>query len=291
MPPSFEIKTGAFTGSKLHQPTPERPKPEKSRLSEVSTFQTKQDLALQQIEAALAADVRRGVVLADAGYGADMKFQAGLLALGLDYVVGVQAHATVWPDGTVPQNSDAPPKPWSGRGRRPHNLRRTPDHGPVQGRPWAQALAPTAWQKVTWREGSNAALTFRFAATRVRPARYVILGDEQRREPWPELWLLVEWPEGEGEPTKFWFANLEADVALDELVRLAKVRWRIERDDLDLKQELGLGHDEGRGWRGFHHHASLWIAAYGFLVRERLAFSPSGTDGTPSLRRRVPPLP
>jgi SRSO17 transposase len=139
------------------------------------TFQTKPGLALRQIEAALAAGIPRGVVLADAGYGSDMKFQAGLLALGLDYVVGVQAHATVWPDGMAP----LPPKPWSGRGRPPHNLRRAPGHNPVQVRPWAQALAPTAWQQVTWREGSNGALTSRFAATRVRPARPVTLGDDQ----------------------------------------------------------------------------------------------------------------
>ena len=107
--------------------------------------------------------------------------------------------------------------------------------------------------------------------------------DYDRSEPWPELWLLIEWPEDEAEPTKFWFANLPGDTSLDRLVHLAKLRWRIERDYLELKQELGLGHYEGRGWRGFHHHACLCIAAYGFLIAERLTSSPEG-GGKPRLQ-------
>ncbi len=108
--------------------------------------------------------------------------------------------------------------------------------------------------------------------------------DYDRSEPWPELWLLIEWPEDEAEPTKFWFANLPADTSLDHLVHRAKLRWRIERDYLELKQELGLGHYEGRGWRGFHHHACLCIAAYGFLIAERLTSSPEGGGGKPRFR-------
>ena len=88
--------------------------------------------------------------------------------------------------------------------------------------------------------------------------------------PLPLEWLLIEWPEGEEEPTKYWLSTLPEDVSLEELVRVAKMRWRIERDDQELKQELGLGHYEGRGWRGFHHHATLAIAAYGFLMATRL---------------------
>jgi hypothetical protein len=88
--------------------------------------------------------------------------------------------------------------------------------------------------------------------------------------------LLIEWPEGEDAPTKYWLANLDATTALQRLVGLAKLRGRIERDYQELKQALGLGHFEGRGWRGFHHHASLCIAAYGFLVLERARFSPAG---------------
>jgi SRSO17 transposase len=123
---------------------------------------------------------------------------------------------------------------------------------------------------VTWREGSKAALTSRFAAVRVRPAHR----DTLRSEPWPEEWLLVEWPKDTAEPTKYWLSNLPPRTALRDLVRIAKARWVIERDYQELKQEIGLGHYEGRGWRGFHHHASLSIAAYGFLVAERCLFPP-----------------
>ena len=88
--------------------------------------------------------------------------------------------------------------------------------------------------------------------------------------------MLVEWPKGEREPTKYWLSSLPPDTALTELVDGAKLRWRIERDYQDLKQEIGLGHYEGRGWRGFHHHAALCMAAYGFLVLERGRVPPSG---------------
>jgi SRSO17 transposase len=118
-------------------------------------------------------------------------------------------------------------------------------------------------------------LQSRFAVLRVRPAHR----DYWRSEPHPEEWLLIEWPTGEPEPTKYWLSTLPANVALVELVHLAKHRWIIERDYQELKQELGLGHYEGRGWRGFHHHATLCIAAYGFLVAERSRFSPSARVG------------
>lgn len=95
-----------------------------------------------------------------------------------------------------------------------------------------------------------------------------------RRVSPPEECLLVEWPDGAPEPAKYWLSTLPADTPLMELVTAAKGRWRIERDYRELKQEVGLGHFEGRGWRGFHHHASLCIAAYGFLVAERCLFLP-----------------
>ena len=90
---------------------------------------------------------------------------------------------------------------------------------------------------------------------------------------------LIEWPGEQAEPIKYWFSTLPEDVKLQDLVRLAKHRWIVERDYQELKQELGLGHYEGRGWRGFHHHATLCIAAYGFLVAERSRFSPSARSG------------
>ena len=113
-------------------------------------------------------------------------------------------------------------------------------------------------------------LKSRFAAVRVRPAHR----DYEKAEPHAEEWLLIEWPRGEAEPTKYWISTLLPNLKLKDLVRMAKHRWIIKRDYQELKQELGLGHFEGHNWRGFHHHATLCIAAYGFLVAARSCFSP-----------------
>ena len=199
--------------------------------------------------------------------------QATLLDLELSYVLGVQPNSSVWPDGEGP----LPAKAWSGQGRPPTRLQRSNDHQPVSAKDLALSLPASDWQSVTWRAGVKGDLVSRFAAKRIRPAHR----DYEREEPWPELWLLIEWPDDEAEPTQFWFAHLPADAELDNLVRLAKLRWRIERDYWERKQELGLGHYEGRGWRGFHHHASLCIAAYGFLIAERLTSPPKGGIGKP----------
>jgi len=130
-----------------------------------------------------------------------------------------------------------------------------------------------AWRKITWREGTAERLSSRFARVRIRPAHRDYWLAESR----PEEWLLIEWPEGEEAPTKYWFSTLPANIGFRQLVDTAKLRWRIERDYHELKQEIGLGHFEGRGWRGFHHHATLCIAAYGFLVSERETIPPSAT--------------
>jgi SRSO17 transposase len=139
----------------------------------------------------------------------------------------------------------------------------------------AMRLPSTAFQQITWREGTDRKLQSRFAAVRVRPAHR----DYEEAEPHPEEWLLVEWPRGEKEPTKYWTSTLPPTTKLKALTKMAKHRWIIERDYEELKQELGLGHFEGRNWRGFHHHATLCIAAYGFLVAERNRFSPSARVG------------
>ena len=236
-------------------------------------FQTKPQIALAQIRAALLAGVPRAAVLADAGYGVDTEFRDGITELGLHYVVGIQSSTTLWPPGQGPLR----PKPWSGRGRRPTRLRHDDDHQPVSVKDFALGLPTKAFRRVTWREGSNTKLASRFAAVRVRPAQ----GDTSRCEPRAEEWCLIEWPKDEAEPTKYWFSTLPADTSRADFVRQAKRRWRIERDYQDLKQELGLGHYEGRGWRGFHHHATLCIAAYGFLIFERAAFPPSADRRAP----------
>jgi SRSO17 transposase len=149
-------------------------------------------------------------------------------------------------------------------------LRRSREHTPIAVRELAMSLAPSAWKTVRWREGTRKSLRSRFAALRVRPAHR----DEERGEPRAEEWLLIEWPSQEAEPTKYWLSTLPQATKLKDLVRIAKHRWIIERDYEELKQELGLGHYEGRGWRGFHHHATLCIAAYGSLVARTEPFFP-----------------
>ena len=146
----------------------------------------------------------------------------------------------------------------------------------------ASPSAPGA--TIEWREGTAEPLASRFARVRVRVAHR----DDQRADPRPPEWLLIEWPKGEDEPTKYWLSTLPDDIAFDRLVDLAKLRWRIERDYQELKQEVGLGHFEGRGWRGFHHHATLCIAAYGFLISERETIPPSGPRSTSAASRDLP---
>jgi SRSO17 transposase len=229
-------------------------------------FETKTAIALGQLRQARDEGVPMGVVLGDGTYGTGTAFRAGVGELGLRYVLGVQSSTSVWPPGEAP----LPPRPRSGPGRPQTRLQRSPGQEPISVKDLAQGLPRRAWRRIAWREGSRAELASRFAARRVRPAHR----DTLRSEPWPEEWLLIEWPEGEAEPTKYWLANLPPTTALRDLVHVAKARWLIERDYQELKQEIGLGHYEGRGWRGFHHHASLCIAAYGFLVAERCLFPP-----------------
>jgi len=231
-------------------------------------FRTKPSIALDQIGQALAAGVPPGVVVTDAGYGNDTDFRDGVTALGLAYVAGIPGTTSLWPPGAGP----LPPARWGGKGRPPERLRRGPEHQPLAAERLAAGLPASAWRTVTWREGTAGPLSSRFAAVRVRPAH----DDFRLGEPRAEEWLLAEWPEGEKEPTHYWLSTLPGAATLEGLVATARLRWRIERDFEELKQELGLGHFEGRGWRGFHHHASLCIAAYGFLAAERCRFSPPG---------------
>ena len=244
-------------------------------------FQTKSQIALDQIREAVAEEVPRGVLVADAGYGNDGQFRSELKELGLEYVVGVQSSITVWKPGTRP----LPPLPRKRIGRPPRLLRRDKDHQPVSAKQLAFALPQGTWTTITRRQGARHKLRSRFAAVRIRPARR----DYWQAEPHAEEWLLMEWPKGESEPTKYWLSTLPVSTKLKELVALAKQRWIIERDYEELKQELGLGHYEGRGWRGFHHHATLCLAAYGFLVAERNRFSPSARSGALGLSVPEPP--
>jgi SRSO17 transposase len=182
-------------------------------------------------------------------------------------VAGIQPQTLVWAPGT--RHSGAPKK-----GRRD-----APDAVSVKN--LALGLHSKAWRTIAWREGTNAQLSSRFARVRVHVA-----SKHERPANRAKEWLLIEWPEGEDEPTKYWLSTLPKNIPFRDLVDAAKLRWRVERDYQELKQEVGLGHYEGRGWRGFHHHATLCIAAYGFLISERETIPPSG----PAFTRSFPQL-
>jgi SRSO17 transposase len=232
-------------------------------------FATKPQIALAQIAAACQADLPRGVVLMDAGYGCNTELRAGISALKLSYVAGILPQTSVWASGTGP----LPPKKWSGNGRPPKLIRRDDRHQPVSVKDLALGLPKRAWHTIEWREGTTDVLSSRFARVRVRAAHR----DYNLTESRSEEWLLIEWPRGEKEPIKYWLSTLPKATSFHHLVDLTKLRWRIERDYQELKQEVGLGHYEGRGWRGFHHHATMCIAAYGFLISERETIPPSGS--------------
>jgi SRSO17 transposase len=222
-------------------------------------FKSKQEIALEQIRWGCEAGLARGIVLMDADYGRSAKLRMGIAALGLSYVAAVQSSPLVWKPGTRPRPGRGGPK--QGRYGEPNV---------ISVKQLALSLPAVAWQRIEWREGTAGALSSRFARVRVRVAHRYATAET------PMEWLLIEWPESEKEPTKYWFSNVPEDIGFRDLVDFAKLRWRVERDYQELKQEVGLRDFEGRGWRGFHHHATLCIAAYGFLISERETIPPSG---------------
>jgi SRSO17 transposase len=229
-------------------------------------FETKGEIALDQIDELLADDLPRAPVVADAGYGASTAWRKAITERGLSYAVGILAETTVWRPGEEPLEA----KRWTGRGRPTRLLRRTQKHKPVSVKELAKELPASAWSGVRWREGTKGTMKSRFAAVRVRVAHR----DDERSEAREPEWLLIEWDRSDPAPSRYWLSTIPDGVSLSELVRLAKIRWRIERDFQELKDELGLDHYEGRGWRGFHHHGALCIAAYAFLAAERARLSP-----------------
>ena len=253
---------------------------EKAGVPEDIVFATKPEIALAQMRQAALDGVPRGVVLAGAGYGDETAFRDGITALVMLYAAGIRPGITVWAPGTAP----LPPKGWSGRGNRPTRLRRESGNEPVTVKALTMALPASAWRMVTWREGSNAELSGRFTALRVRPAHRDYPGCEMRAQEW----RLIEWPEGEAEPAKYFLTTAPDDATLEQMVFVTKTRWRIGRDYQDLKQDFGLGHYEGRGWREFHHHATLSIAAYGFLMARRLKTGGTASSKKNFIQRQVP---
>lgn len=243
--------------------------PERRRAAGVPedvAFQTKIEIALDQIDQLLADGVPRAPITMDAGYGRATEFRDELAARQLQYIAAVRPDTTVWPPGKAPL-----PRESSRATEGKRVLRgRSPDHKPMTVAALADSLPASAWRTVWYRQGTNGDMRSRCALLRVRAAHQ----DYWRQEPRPIEWLLIEWVDGEAKPTKFWLSNLPPGTRIANIVRLAHIRWRIERDYEELKQELGLDHYEGRGWLGFHHHGALCIAAYAYLVAERARLSP-----------------
>lgn len=237
------------------------------RLPPGTVYRSKTELALEEIDQALAWGLPPLPVLADSAYGNDFSFRQALRQRQLQYAVQVEPTTGVW---TADPNLPMPAlnKNKMGRPRRypppagwaqPQNLKEV-----------AQQLPASAWRRVTWRQGSRGAQCSRFVMLAVWAAH----GWRQQAHP-PQVmeWLLVEWPTGETEPTKYWLAQLGAQpLGLRRLVRTAKTRWRIEQDYRELKEELGLDHYEGRQWLGWHHHVCLVTIAYAFLRTEQARF-------------------
>jgi SRSO17 transposase len=261
-------------------------------------FQRKWEIALGLLDDADRWGVDKRLLLVDAGYGEITEFREAIGERGYPYIVGMGGDPVVWSPGTAP----AAPSEW----RRPpghtgpaRTRFRDGKYSPVSLLDLATALGRKACRSVRWREGAKGTQHSRFGAVRVRTAHLHYRG----RAPGPEEWFLYEWPANEPAPTKFWLSNLPANTSLKELVRLAKLRWRVERDYQELKEEIGLDHFEGRSWRGFHHHVTLCAAAHAFLALNRALFPPANqaldpADGAapPSARasqanRLVPALP
>jgi len=241
-------------------------------------FATKWETSLSQIDSALEWGVRKHVVLADPGYGDIIEYRHGLTARGLDYLVGVKGGTVVWPPQSKPLRTSAPDR--HGKQRTHH---RDEEHPAIS---ITELAATLDYRKVAWREGSRGWQRSRFAAARIQTAHRHLLG----APPGDEQWLLCEWPKDEDAPCKFRLSTLPKTTSLHTLVRLAKLRWRVERDYQEMKQEVGLDHYEGRSWRGFHHHATLCAVAHGFLALRRALFPPEvdaldsadGPQGSPA---------
>ena len=274
-------KGSGCIGMRLYLPaewTSDTKRLRKAGVPEDVTFQTKRDIALELIDRAMNWGVKSRLFLADSGYGNEVEFREELTRRGMRYIVGIRGDSVVWPPGFEPP--PIPPKP-AGMSGPARTRYRYGEAKPVAVEKLAASLPKTSWKSVRWREGTKGSQRSRFAALRIRTAHRHHLG----LAPGDEQWLLCEWPRHEKEPTKFHLSTLPADTPLKQLVRLTKLRWRVERDYQEMKGEVGLDHFEGRTWRGFHHHATLCAVAHGFLALRQALFPPEpdsldAADGT-----------
>jgi SRSO17 transposase len=240
----------------------DRQRAEQVKLPEGIRYQSKTELALELIDQARQWAVPVVPVIADSGYGNEFDFRQQLRQRDLPYVVEVEPSTVVWrEDPNLPLPT---PKP-TGRPRRYPPLEALPR--PRNLKTVAEQLPASAWNHITWRQGSRGPQRSRFARVLVWAAHG---WREQKHPERVAEWLLIEWPQAEAEPTKYWLAHFQSEPpGRRRLVRMAKARWRIELDYRELKEELGLDHYEGRHWLGWHHHVCLVSLAYAFLRSEQ----------------------
>jgi SRSO17 transposase len=219
--------------------------------------------ALEMIDELIGWGIKPPPILGDGAYGDTTELRSGLEERELEYVLDVKATTSAYREEVKPIQ---PPKP-EGRGRPPGARYR---EDPSSLKELALAAGKQSAVTVTWREGTRGKMNSRFLALRVRPANiHLRRAAHKAGEELPVRWLICEWPSKQPEPIKYWLSNLPEDTPLKQLVRLAKMRFRIEQDYRELKDGLGLDHFEGRTYRGWNHHVTLVSVAHGFLTLER----------------------
>lgn len=262
---------GGCVGLQLYLPeawTDDRKRCAAAGVPEGTEFKKKWEIALRLLDQALSWGLAKKPLLADSGYGEVTEFRDALVQRGLRYVLGVPGNHLIWPSGSNPR---VPKR--TGKVGRPRTHCRDGDSLPIQINKLVQGIPRDRYKTVSWRSGSRGTMSSKFLVYRVRPAERHTKG----RPPDDEQWLICAWAESEKAP-KFHLSNLPAGTSIKELIRILKLRWRVERDYQEMKGELGLDHFEGRTWRGFHHHATLCAVAHGFLALRRALFPPEQTQ-------------
>jgi SRSO17 transposase len=235
---------------------------EKAKLGQDEHHVEKWRLALQMIDELIGWAIEPPVILGDGAYGDVTEFRGELEKRELQYVLDVKGVTSAYSEQVQPERPQ-----WKGTGRPPEPRYR---QEPSSLKALALAAGKQAARTVTWRQGTRGRMTSRFLALPVRPPNVQLRNNANRNgEEIPLCWLLCEWPPGKDEPTKYWLSTLPPDTPLKTLVKLAKLRWRIEHDYRELKDALGLDHFEGRTYRGWHHHVTLVSIAHAFLTLER----------------------
>lgn len=224
----------------------------KSGIPDETTFKTKWELALDLIDETLKWDIPRGVVICDTFYGKVNAFRDGLANRELLYLCQVESKTIIYDE--------------SDRFKKKQRSKKAAADSTISIKEFAKQIPSWHYKTIRWRDGTKGKMVSNFAVVRVQPAH----GHHAGKVLPPRQWLLIDWPTDEKEPTKYWFSNLNKQVGLRRLVKLAMNRWQIEQNYQQQKDELGLDHYEGRGLMGWHHHVTMNMIAFGFLLLEKL---------------------